>query len=645
MSVPASSALATDSAAPPLIRRLDPLVVNQIAAGEVVERPAAVVRELLDNALDAGASRVEVELEHGGIELVRVSDDGCGIGADQLMLAVEPHATSKVRTAEDLTRVGTLGFRGEALASIASVSRLAIRSRRAGEGGANEVRVEGGEASAIRPASGAVGTSVSVRNLFFNTPARRKFLRTQGTEQQHCVDAVKRAALAHPRIGFTLRCDGRVTLEAPGGQGPRDRVFTVLGRESSDQYLEMHADRFDDARGLALWGLIGRPVLAKPNIKHQHVFLNGRYVRDRTIQHALREACRGLIEPGRHPAAMVMIEMDPSAVDVNVHPAKLEVRFRDGSLVHSVVLRAAQEALRAADLTPSDAGARERGIRFEAATPRESPGPGTGAPAAERFVAWFEREGRAAATRRFDFDSARAAIDAADTEAGATAMPPAHAAPAEAPGVRTEADTATPHPVDASPHAPGVKHLQVHNSFVVTEDEGGLVIVDQHALHERAMYESLHRRVSAGPLQSQRMLVPVVVSASASQQEALSVRSALLERLGIELEPAGPAGIAVQGFAVFLMERGVEPGEFVESLVESAESLAEAGAEEALLHEVLDMMACKAAIKAGDRLSEQELSELLAMRETIERSSACPHGRPTAIRLTMAELERQFGRR
>ena len=304
----------------PTIRALDTLVINQIAAGEVVERPASVVKELVENALDAGASRISVELEAGGIELVRVADDGCGMMPEQLPMAVAPHATSKITSPEDLDAVATMGFRGEALASIASVSRLRIRSRPAGVPEASELRGEGDAGVGPSPASGAPGTVIEVRNLFFNTPARRKFLRTAQTEKQRCVEAIKGLALARPAIGFTLVCDGHTTLDLPPNQSAPDRVRSILGQDLSDAMIE--------ASGIAaetyhvnLWGLVGRPHAARGNAKGQWIVLNGRVVRDATIAHALREAYRGLIEPGKHPVAVLLFDVDPSMVDVNVHPA------------------------------------------------------------------------------------------------------------------------------------------------------------------------------------------------------------------------------------------------------------------------------------------------------------------------------------
>lgn len=632
------------------IRPLPTLVANQIAAGEVVERPASVVKELLENALDAGGSRILVELEQGGIELVRVTDDGVGIPPGELALALEPHATSKVATADDLARIGTLGFRGEALASIASVSRLSIRSRTRDEPGATQIDQEGDRRSAPRPAAGAVGTSVSVRTLFFNTPARRKFLRTVPTEQERCVDVVRQAALAHPGVAFRLTVDGREVFDLPPGQTPRDRALAVLGAELGPEFLDVAADRFDDARGLTLWGLAGRPSIARGSAKFQHVFVNGRPVRDRTIQHAIAEAYRGLIDPSRYPTVVLMLEMSPEGVDVNVHPQKAEVRFRDSSMVHSAVLRALRDALRGADLTPSyhapgngfgHGGGFGRGA---SALPGGLPGSGLSAgllapPPADRaanvarFVEYLSRP--------------RASQGSLAPEPlSVPALREALAAPAAAPSLPPEAFP-EPKPLTPTPE----RVLQVHKSYLVTQDEQGVVIIDQHALHERVMFEYLLARVlgpQAPGLERQRLLTPVVVSCTAAQADRLADLAPLLDRLGIECERLGPTSVGVQAFPSFLFERNVDPGEFMAGLFERAEQadfLRDAShAGEAALREVLDMMSCKAAVKAGDRLTDVELAELVRLRDDVERSSSCPHGRPTSIRLTIRELERLFGR-
>lgn len=668
------------------IRVLPPLVVDQIAAGEVVERPASVVKELLDNAVDAGATAIAVELEKGGIELVRVSDDGGGIPAAQIALSVAPHATSKIRGTDDLDRIATMGFRGEALASIASVSRLTIRSRTSDDDAASRLDVDGGSPRPVRPDAGPVGTSVTVRNLFFNTPARRKFVKTPQTEQGHCVDVVRAMAMSHPAIGFTLKADGREILALPAGQGPRARALAILGAEFESQYVEVGADRFDDSRGVALWGLAGLPVLAAATAKKQHIFLNGRPIRDKTIQHAVREAYRGLIEPGRHPACVLMLEMDPGAVDVNVHPAKAEVRFRDSGAVHKTVYLAVREALQRADLTPqvgggggvgADEGAGFRG-RFEPVGPTErinaSPAAGE---ARQRFVDYFKRFAPSADGKGFDYEGLRSAIErereqvereherielekqrlaeraaVSGTQEGGAGAGSGGGDPYADDHLRASRIRDAAGQIAMDTPAPRARILQVHNSFLVTQDEKGVVIIDQHALHERVMFEKLKERIAVGALESQRLLMPEIVETTPQRVDLLGPLAPLLERLGIALEPAGPTTVSIQSFPTFLFDRKVEPKPFVAELLEKAEdeNVGEVGGggggdvEEGLLHEVLDMMSCKAAVKAGDALSESELAELLLMREQVERSSNCPHGRPTAIRLTIRELEKQFGR-
>jgi len=650
--------------APRRIKPLSALVASQIAAGEVVERPASVVKELVENALDAGSTRILIELEQGGVELIRITDDGHGIVADDLPLAILPHATSKIADTSDLDHIATLGFRGEALASIASVSRLSIRSRTPDAASATQIDVAGlddehtpGTGATPRPAAGPVGTSVTVRTLFFNTPARRKFLRTIQTEQTRCMDCVRELAMAHPAIAFVAKVDGRTVLDLPPGQLPRDRAIDILGKELGDQVLVVHADQFDDARGVVLWGLAGLPAIARATNKSQHIFLNGRAIRDRSIQHALGEAYRGLIEPSRYPTAVLMIEMSPAGVDVNVHPAKAEVRFRDSGLIHSVVLNSVRRALRAADLTPSphfSGGFGARGNALSGASYAEQQlailptAQNTGADAAA-FVDFFRRVSPAQGTLSTAHDSATTQeIEGKDTPASpADAQVSVYASGDAAQDSLSHANEVVasasippqiplPRPVD--------RMLQVHNSYVVTQDEHGVVIVDQHALHERVMFEALLARVLQGPLESQRLLTPIVVSSTAARVDRLTDLKPLLDLIGIDAAPLGPTQVAIHAFASFLFERNVDPVPFMQDLLEKAESDAFVPASEAALRDVLDMMACKAAVKAGDHLSDHELGELLRLREAVERSSNCPHGRPTTVRLTIRELERLFGR-
>lgn len=650
------------------IARLEPLLVNQIAAGEVIERPASVVKELVENALDAGATRVVVELEGGGLERVVVVDDGLGIPGDELMLALEPHATSKVALAEDLDRIGTMGFRGEALASIASVSRMSLISRTRG-GEAWAVRGSGSERHGPAPAAAPEGTRVEVAQLFFNTPARRKFLKSEATERARCQAWVADLAMAHPAVGFTLRHAGRELLSLPPGQAPRERALAILGKELAGQVVEVHVDRLDDARGVAMWGLAGLPSIARPTAAAQHVFLNGRVIRDRTVQHALREAYRGLIEPGRHPTAVLMIEMAPTAVDVNVHPSKLEVRFRDASAVHSAVLNGVRGAIAAADVTP-DASAALRGHHRghhagqdddPGRAPAPSFGPGRVGGSAQAFVERV-RAMRAQAERLY-----RPVPSADDLRAAVAASRPS-AWPLSEPG---DNDPGQNDPDRSIPGFRG-RFVQVHDSYIVAEDEAGLLLIDQHALHERVMFQALLERLglteahesthnpSRGPahgpthspadhpiprLESQRLLTPLAVPCEPSALEALPALAGLLERIGLDLAPLGPRTLGVHAAPTLLIERGVEPGAFALELVERAAAEGLSPSPEAALHEVLDMMACKAAIKAGQRLSDREILALLDQRERVERAGSCPHGRPTSVRLGLPQLAALFERR
>ncbi len=606
----------------PEIRSLDPLLVNQIAAGEVVERPASVVKELVENSIDAGAQRIRIELEQGGIERIEIVDDGCGINADELPLAVAPHATSKLSRAEDLHAIATMGFRGEALAAITSVSRFSIISRATGQASGARLDGEGVSLATPAPCGCPPGTSIIVRNLFFNTPARRKFLRTVQTEFGHISDLVGRLAMSHPALGFVLVHDGRTLLDLPPQQSPRQRIIEVLGRELESELLEVSLDNAAIERPITVWGFVGTPSVARSSARFQHFFINGRFVRDKTIAHALKEGYRGLLDPTRLPLAVLYIEMDPAMVDVNVHPTKAEVRFRETQSIHGLVLTAVRQRLLLADLTP-DASIAPSRPPF-AWPGSEAPVVSTQPSAARAFVEHFRQLDPV--QRGFAYQEIREALkqDGVDE-----------------PDIFGSAPAAT----NGSATHTAVRILQVHSSYIVVEDAEGLSIIDQHALHERVMFEELKSRVLVGSLESQRLLMPAVVEVRAEQMDLLDTLAGLLEKIGVQAEPIGPRSIAVHAFPSFLFERRVDPVVFLTELFDRAAEDGFSPEDEAALHEVLDMMSCKAAVKAGDRLSEAELLELLRRREAIERGGSCPHGRPTTIRMTLRDLERQFGRR
>ena len=591
------------------IRLLPRQLVDQIAAGEVVERPASVVKELVENAIDAGAQRIEVSVEGGGVDRIVVADDGGGIAADELPLAIASHATSKISSSDDLAAIGTMGFRGEALASIASVSRLSITSRVTGSDAGARIEVDGGVASEVRPAGCPVGTVVEVRQLFHNVPARRKFLRTAGTELGRIEEVLESIALCRPDVAFRLVADGKTRVDLPATTDARRRVLAVLGESIADGLLEVTADTvLEGGAPITLWGLVGRPSLARGSGRALRFALNGRAVLDRTLAHAVKEAFRGLVDPGRTPIAFVAVEMDPSLVDVNVHPAKTEVRFRQPNFVHQCVMRAVRDALRAADLVPSfTLMPHAHSLVPAISSTHTNPTPYT--------------------TRTISTDFSDFAALAVDRALHAT--PPValvSAAPETLHGNRTAR-----------------RVMQVHGSYLVVEDAEGILVVDQHALHERGMFEELKARIAASPLESQRMLVPVAIETDPRAVEAIADAGPLLERLGIELGAVGPRAVLVHAYPTFLLGRGVEPAAFVPGLLAQIAEDGHADFESAL-HSVLDMMACKASVKAGDRLSPAEIEALLDLRDRIERGTACPHGRPTALRITMRDLERNFGR-
>lgn len=592
------------------IRVLPPELVNQIAAGEVVERPASVVKELVENSIDAGARAILVEIEGGGAELVRITDDGGGIPESELPLAVAAHATSKVATSDDLAAIHTFGFRGEALASIASVSRFKMQSCVRGATSGAEIEVEGGAIRPVRPAPARPGTVVEVRTLFFNVPARRKFLKSDAAETARVTETVEALALAHPTVSFDLRSNGRRLLDLPATAEPTKRTLDVLGAELAPELLEFE-ERFPELGGLVVRGFAGKPGIARPSSRAIRIHLNGRPIMDRTVLHAVREAYRGLVDPARTPTVALILELDPREVDVNVHPAKSEVRFRSQQSVHSAVRKAIERTLRAANLVPA----------FVPDALRAPAEPYTG-PRAPLFGSGF-------APQRGD-GAVRPEVDFGAFAALATGL--------------AEPKPGEPASADEPVLAGEFPYIQLLNGFVVTEDADGIVIVDQHALHERAMFAAFLERLDRGALESQRLLVPIVLERSAREVEILGEIAPLLARLGIEARPFGPRSIAVDAVPTLLHSRNADSGAFVGDLLEKAVEHGSLVSLEAALHEVVDMMACKAAVKAGDSLSPIEIRSLLAMRESIERSTACPHGRPTSIRIARGELERRFGR-
>jgi DNA mismatch repair protein MutL len=599
-------------------------MINMIAAGEVVERPASVVKELLENSIDAGATKITLTVEDGGRRLISVTDNGCGILADDIPLAFTPHATSKIKATDDLFNISTLGFRGEALASIAAVSEVTITSRTPDDIGANTLTIDCGKSDDLRPTSADTGTTIEVRNLFYKLPARRKFLRTANTEMSHVSEQFIRIALSNSDLELTLINNGRQVHRLAASQKLNDRITALFSKVVSEDLLETTSQE----KGMKIHALLGRPSAARATSKFQYVFLNSRYIRDKFIAHAAKEAYRGLIEPNRYPAVFIFIELDVADFDVNVHPTKTEVRFANSNLIHSQVLAVIREKLLSTDLDVN--------VQLPAGGPKLADNisaPGQGEDRQQRIrkaMADFFKGQKpteyAQPQKKFDF------------KPSSSTASNSHSAPTEYAPMVTGVNQPTPsaNTLEAS------SYLQVHNSYIVTETDEGFVIIDQHALHERIIYEDLTRKVSTGTLQSQRMLIPETLSITDLQQEAINNNADLFKKLGIELSDFGPNTIAVQSFPTLLGK--VAPADFVADLLDMLTDKTVAPDAERLLHEILDMAACKAAIKAGQSLTPQEMNKLLADKETIERASRCPHGRPTTIKFSIADLEKQFKR-
>ncbi|HEX5472614.1 MAG TPA: DNA mismatch repair endonuclease MutL [Lacipirellulaceae bacterium] len=622
----------------PTIQQLPPSVVNKIAAGEVIERPASVVKELLENAVDAAASRIDVRLEKGGSEVIRIADNGCGIAAEELPLAVASHATSKISSADDLFSIATLGFRGEALASIAEVSRLLIRSRTAESQSGGELEVVGGVANAVAPVGCPVGTTIEVRNLFFNTPVRHKFLRSAQTEMGHSIEAVTRLALAHPSIHFTLAHNDRVVLDLPPAASMRERIAAFFGDELADDLIEVASTN----DGVTLSGFVANPMHSRATARMQYLFLNGRAIRDRALQHALGEAYRGLMLTGRQPICFLRLEMPSQLVDVNVHPTKQEVRFQDSGRLYSQLLGTLRTKFLTTDLT-----ARGR-TGVAAHSFDESEADSVGAAGTSELVQWAKQE-----------------LGKQLERAGASPVPgvrsPFGAEDGPAPKWRS-GEPLRLHRLDAPDSAVFDHHLvqgrslpadeiqamaarnalQVHDRYLVVETDAGIEVIDQHALHERILYEQLREKVLGGALESQKLLVPEPVDLTATESAAALEHSELLAQLGVEVQPFGGETVLVASYPAMLAN--LSPAEVLRELVEKLLTGGRQPDARDLLDDLLHMIACKAAVKFGDRLSAEEIESLLAQRHLAQDQHHCPHGRPTSLVFTRDDLDRQFKR-
>lgn len=618
------------------IHQLSPRLANQIAAGEVVERPASVIKELLENCLDARATRIDVEAEQGGVKLMRVRDNGTGIGEQDLELALSRHATSKISSLDDLESVKSLGFRGEALASVSSVSRLTLTSNVEDQDNAWQVITEGRDMKAqLQPAAHPIGTSVEVRDLFFNTPARRKFLRTEKTEFGHLEEVIKRLALSRFDVAFSLKHNQKVihNLRPADTQAAQEkRVASVCGPAFIEQAL--HIDM--EAPGLRLWGWVGLPTFSRSQMDLQYFFVNGRVVRDKLVGHAVRQAYRDVLYHGRHPAFVLYLELESANVDVNVHPTKNEVRFRDGRLVHDFIFRSLHKALaQVRPETPTGGGIEQLGVMQEQAVmpvqgleagvfagqtqvdlgqaagnpaaPAMQPMPWQGASFNQYSPRQMQEQAQVYASLHGDLNASEAAV----TEAGQ--VPPL-----------------------------GYAVAQLHGIYIVSENAKGLILVDMHAAHERIVYEKMKISWAQQGIKAQPLLVPISIAVSSREADQVETQQELFAELGFVIDRAGSENILVRQVPSLLQHANVE--QLVRDVLADVVTYGSSDRIRAAHNELLGTMACHGAVRANRRLNHVEMNALLRDMEITERSGQCNHGRPTWTQLSLSELDKLFMR-
>ncbi len=598
------------------IRSLPDHLVNQIAAGEVIERPAAALKELLENAVDGGARGIDIELAGGGTVLMQVTDDGCGICAEQLPLAIARHATSKISSLDDLEAVASFGFRGEALASIASVARLSLTSRPAGAGNAFRLKVEGGEIGTLEPASARIGTTVTVAELFFNTPARRRFLKSEGTEYAHCLDAVRRVGLVRPEIALQLTHNGRAAQRWPA-QSWRSRVAAVLGAE----WLAASVEITVDAGLLAVEGFVLKPNSTVANRDAQHLFVNGRWVRDKVVLHAIRDALRDQMHGGAAPGFVLKLTLDPRAVDVNVHPAKTEVRFRDSQAVHQFVRRAVERAM-------SGNAAEQPAV--SAATKLFGDVAQTSAPSANS--AW---------TGTYPMRSTPLDLHVSEriTPYFFSSMPVA--SELSSPILESASSSAAKPMRPATEFPLGFAIAQLHGIYILAQNVSGLVLIDMHAAHERIVYEGLKSQTSEA-VATQRLLIPSIIYASEKEIAAAETHRETLAALGFDVGIVGQRALTLRSVPSLLAD--APPDGLLHSVLAELDELGVSAMIESRRDELLSTMACHAAVRANRALTVAEMNALLRDMEATERAGSCNHGRPTWYQLTLKELDALFMR-
>lgn len=690
------------------IQQLDAHVVNRIAAGEVIERPGSVVKELLENSIDALSTRIEIDIVNGGMDLIRIADNGEGIHPDDMLLAVTSHATSKIRSDADLDHVSTLGFRGEALASIASVARFRIRTRPEECPVGKELESLGGQIIVNRDCGCPAGTVMEVHNLFFNTPARRRFLKKASTEFGHIAEQFSRIAIANPNLHLVLRHNDKLVYELPATSDARERVQRFLGSDVADHLIAVSSEaELPSGSMIRLWGYVGEPSLNRSTRKDQYLFLNGRWIQDRSLQHALGEAYRGLLMVGRYPVSFLFLELPPAMVDVNVHPTKSEVRFQDSQILYRQLLktlrdkfltlefrsnievsgagRAAANELqfdkpvalpkpqRELDIWASQATLNQPPRVGDFARPSGGPDPGLRSSVNDRSV--FSNQSVIAALavephQRRDAMNSAAPVDEpepVESQVGPVeANPPTEHLPCTESltpdtlssqewsssdetvvtlsplSMATSAVGALPEDIAVQSSAGEFRAIQIHDCYIVVASDAGLEVIDQHALHERILYEHLRNRILAGGVERQRLLIPDTIECTATECVALLESLDLLKEIGFELQEFG-------GVTILLMSHPtlIPRGNLVRIVKDFAEQLVQNDGKMTrrdLLDHMLHTMACKAAIKSGHRLTPEEMQELLRQRHLVDDSHHCPHGRPTSLTLSRGTLDQQFGR-
>ena len=625
------------------IQLLPENVASQVAAGEVIERPASVVKELVENSLDAGAKKIEVMIRRGGISSIRVADDGCGMDRDDALLCLERHATSKIRTGHDLAAISTLGFRGEALPSIASVSRFTLATREHGAIAGTEILMNGGKIEHVRDGGDAPGTQIEVRSLFYNLPARRKFLRTEATESSHVEHQMHLLAIGHPRTGFVLVKDERLVYQLPAAASLIDRVRDLCGGALADELLEI---RHESAGGISISGLIGKPGVSRSTRAQQVVFVNGRAVENSTINYALREGYHTALMKGQYPVTFLFVEMDPAAVDVNVHPAKREVRFRDPSGLREAIVECVRLTIESGRAewrkTFTSPGATPQPVSPAAAP--ASPEPATPVPRDRLPVVAPETppliDPRDQVTLRRDWSS----LPLQPPAEPRGPVIPATPLPDESTAVgRSDSDA----PARVENRESKLKNFKIlgvlGKLYVVMENESGLVLVDQHAAHERILFEELRRRMEDQGVPGQRLLMPLTIQVGPRDADWIAQNLETLHKMGIGIEPFGAGTFKIDALPQF-MQTG-EPLQLVREIIDELRQTSVTTSKMRLGEDVIASTACRHAVKANDYLREPELVKLIQDLMACELPYCCPHGRPTMIQVSYLELEKKFGRK